>query len=140
MNSFVARALALACCFLALSLYSQAPVRIQKIEISHVGPRAVSDDLVRANIRIKPGDPYSKLNVDDDVRNLYATGYFYNIRVSEQLTNEGLVLTYVVQAKPIVHDIKFQGNKKYSAAKLRKKVKSKIGDPLDERKLFADAQ
>ena len=32
--------------------------KVARIEIKHVGPRAASDDLVRANIRVKPGDPY----------------------------------------------------------------------------------
>lgn len=113
---------------------------IAKIQIRHVGPPAVSDELIRANIRIKEGDSYSKPNIDSDVRNLYSTGYFYNIRVGEELTRDGLVLTYVVQGKPTLTAIKFQGNKKYSNSKLQKKVTSKIGEPLNEAKLFNDAQ
>ncbi|MBI3415566.1 MAG: outer membrane protein assembly factor BamA [Verrucomicrobia bacterium] len=115
-------------------------VNINKIQIRHVGPPAVSDELIRANIRIKEGDSYSKPNIDVDVRNLYSTGYFYNIRVGEEITRDGLVLTYVVQGKPTLTAIKFQGNKKYSNAKLLKKVTSKIGEPLNEAKLFNDSQ
>jgi outer membrane protein insertion porin family len=126
-------------CFLP-SVFPQAPARVAKINVRHVGPPAVSDELIRANIRVKPGDSYSKVNVDDDVRNLYTTGYFYNIRVNEELTREGLVLTYVVQGKPKLTDIKFQGNKKFNNKKLVKKVKSKIGEPLDEHRLFTDSQ
>ncbi|MEY2466342.1 MAG: outer membrane protein insertion porin family, partial [Verrucomicrobiota bacterium] len=74
------------------------------------------------------------------VRNLYGTGLFYNIRVGDELTPDGAVLTYVVQGKPRLTEIKFSGNKKFSDSKLRKKLTSKVGEPLDERKLFTDSQ
>ncbi|MBM3831750.1 MAG: outer membrane protein assembly factor BamA [Verrucomicrobia bacterium] len=113
---------------------------IQSIEIRHVGPPAASDELIKANIRVKPGDTYSRTGVDDDVKTLYSTGLFYNIRVAEERTPEGIKLIYVVQGKPILTDIRFEGNKKYNNKKLFKKVTSKTGEPLDERKLFADSQ
>ena len=53
---------------------------------------------------------------------------------------DGVVLTYMVQGKPRLTDIKFEGNTKFSDSKLRKKITSKVGEPLDERKLFTDSQ
>ena len=47
---------------------------------ANVGPANVSDEMIRANIRMKPGDPYVRSSIDDDVKNLYATGLFYNIQ------------------------------------------------------------
>ena len=114
--------------------------KISRVEIKHAGPTTVSDDLIRANIHVKAGDVYQPLVVDEDIRNLYATGLFYNVRVAAERDGDGIVLSYVVQAKLRLTDIKFTGNKKYSEAKLRKKVTSKVGDPLDERKLFTDSQ
>ena len=114
--------------------------KVAKIEIQHVGPASVSDELVRANIRIKPGDIYRPASVDEDVRNLYGTGLFYNIRVSQRDSPEGLVLIYIVQANPRLVEIKFQGNKKLKDSKLRKVVTSKVGEPFNERKLFTDTQ
>ena len=123
-----------------LSLSAQTGPVIEKIEINHVGPPAVSDDLVRANIHVKPGDPYNPNATTDDIRTLKATGYFYNIRVAVERTDGGVKLIYVVQGQPVISDIRFEGNRKYSNAKLLKKVKSKIGEPLDDYKLFSDAQ
>jgi len=119
--------------------WGQTMPKVVRIDIKHVGPAAVSDELIRANIRIKPGDTYQLTSVDEDVRGLYATGLFYNIRVTqERAGDDGLALVYVVQGKPRLTDIKFQGNKKLSDAKIKKKVTSKVGEPLDERKLFTD--
>jgi outer membrane protein assembly factor BamA len=78
--------------------------------------------------------------VDDDVRTLYSTGLFYNIRVAEERTPLGVSLIYVVQGKPTLTDIRFEGNKKYSGRKLLRKVTSKTGEPLNEQKLFTDSQ
>jgi len=118
----------------------QTSLQVYKLQIKHVGPPAASDDLIHSNIRVKVGDPYVRAAVDDDVRNLYLTGQFYNIQVTDQVTPDGVILTYVVQGKPRLLEIKFSGNKKFNDAKLRKKLTSKIGEALDERKLFTDCQ
>lgn len=114
--------------------------RVHKILIEHIGPPAVSDEFIRANIRTKVGEPFARPTADEDIKNLYATGYFFTIRIREDPTPDGLDLTYVVQSKPILTNINIEGNKKKSKKKLMKKVSSKIGQPLDELKLFEDAQ
>jgi len=125
---------------LARTSPAQTVGTVARIDIKHVGPTAVSDELIRANIRVKVGDPYVRTSVDDDVKNLYGTGFFYNIQVVDAASDAGVVLTYVVQGKPRLTSIKYQGNVKYNLAKLEKKVTSKVGQPLDEQKLFTDAQ
>jgi len=117
-----------------------APPKVARIEIKFVGPQSVSEELIRSNIRVKPGDPFLRTAVDDDVRNLYSTGLFYNIQVAESSSPDGITLTYIVQGKPRLVEIKFEGNKKYRDAKLLKKISSKVEEPLDERKLFTDTQ
>ncbi|HTI97653.1 MAG TPA: outer membrane protein assembly factor BamA [Dongiaceae bacterium] len=117
-----------------------APTTVARIDIKHVGPAKVSDELIRANIRVRVGDPYVRSAVDDDVKNLYGTGFFYNIQVTDDYTDQGVVLTYIIQGKPRLTSINFEGNKKFSVSKLSKKVTSKVGQPLDEQKLFSDVQ
>ncbi len=114
--------------------------RVHNIIIRHVGSAAVSDDYIRANIRTKAGEPFSRAVVDEDIKNLYATGYFFKIQAGEESTADGVDLTYVVQGKPILTEIKIVGNKRMNTKKLRKKITSKTGQPLDERKIFDDAQ
>ncbi|HVK58078.1 MAG TPA: outer membrane protein assembly factor BamA [Candidatus Kapabacteria bacterium] len=126
-------------CWLVTSGYGQVGQKIQKIEIRHVGPPAASESLIRANIRVKEGESYVRTSVDDDVRSLYSTGFFYNIRVATEPAQDGISLVYVLQGKPVLTEINFSGNEKYSRRKLLKKVTSKIGEPLDERKLHLDA-
>ncbi len=114
--------------------------RVKDIKVRHIGPAAVSDELVRANIRIKSGDTYNPANVDNDIQNLYSTGFFYNVRVGYEVSPEGVVLVYGVQGKPVLTEVRFTGNKKYSNSRLRRKITSKVGEPIDELKLFNDSQ
>jgi len=140
--SFVC-ALGLVLAWAAPSAQAQVPaiqLKVARIAITNIGPLSVSDSLIRANIRVKEGDPYNQLAIDDDVRTLYATGYFLNINVVPERTEDGIALLYVLQARPKITDILFTGNTKFSKEKLVKNVKSKSGDPMDEAKLFADAE
>lgn len=114
--------------------------KVTEIRIRHIGPASVSDDLVRANIRVKTGDAYSPASIDSDIQNLYSTGFFYNVRVGYEVSPAGVALTYGVQGKPVLTEVRFSGNKKYSTSRLRRKLTSKVGEPIDELKLFNDAQ
>src|SRR5438093_8544439 len=87
-----------------LSLSAQTGRLIEKIEINHVGPPAVSDDLVRANIHVKTGDHYNPLATDDDIAALKATGYFLDVRVAFDRTDGKLI--YVLQGQPVLGDIR----------------------------------
>lgn len=126
--------------FLPVAWGQTAGPAIKQVKIEHVGPANVSDELIRANIHLKPGDSYQPAIVDEDIRGLYATGLFYNIRVRADRTDDGLVLTYVVQAMPRLTDIAITGNKKFNDSKIKKKLTSKVGDSLNEQKLFSDSQ
>ena len=139
-----------ALCGFPLPASAQAPQfqpRVISITVSNVGSQSVSESLVRANIRVKEGDVFNRNSIDDDVRNLYSTGYFENVRVAEERKADGMSLLYMVWPRLKVTDILFSGNKKFSTSKLMKKIsstgklaKNRIGEPLDERQFFLDAQ
>jgi len=115
--------------------------KIDRVDVKFVGPSSISEQFIRANIRVKAGDTYLPTSTQDDVHSLYATGQFYNIRVSVDPADDGGVnLTFIVQARPRITEIKLEGNKKISDSKLKKKITVKAGDPLDEQKLFTDVQ
>jgi len=115
--------------------------KISRVDIKFIGPASVSDALIRDNIKLKAGGTYIPGGTADDVHSLYATGQFYNIRVSvDQADDGGVIITYIVQVRPRITDINVEGNVKVNYAKLKKKITVKVGDPLDEEKLFTDVQ
>ena len=114
--------------------------KIFSIAVSNAGPQTVSESIVRANIRVKEGETYNRNAIDDDILSLYRTGYFSNVRVAHDPRPDGVALLYIVQGRMKLTDILFTGNKRFSNSKLSKKVTSKVGQPLDDKKLFTDAQ
>ena len=115
--------------------------KIDRVDVKYIGPASVSEPFVRSNIRLKAGAIYLPMATEDDIHALYATGQFYNIRVTAEPADDGgVVLTYVVQVRPRLTDIKIEGNKKLSDSKIRKKITAKVGQPFDEQKMFSDCQ
>jgi outer membrane protein insertion porin family len=132
--------LLLACALAARSQEAMGP-RIDKVSIQYIGPASVSEQFVRSHIQLKAGDTYLPAATEGDIHSLYTTGQFYNIRVAEdQVAGGDVNLTYVVQVKPRLTEIKIVGNKKVRTSKIRKKITVKVGQPLDEEKLFMDCQ
>jgi outer membrane protein insertion porin family len=127
-------------CAQLVSAQTSGP-KIDRVDIKYVGPASVSEEFIRSNVHVKAGDIYHPNSTQDDIHSLYGTGQFYNIRVSTDTTDDGgVILTYIVQARPRITEIKLDGNKEVSDSKLRKKITSKVGDPLDEQKLFTAVQ
>ena len=115
--------------------------KITRVDIKFIGPASVSEALIRDNIKLKAGGTFIPGGSQDDVHSLYATGQFYNIRVSvDQADDGGVILTYIVQVRPRITEIKIEGNVKLKESKLKKKITIKVGDPLDEQKAFTDVQ
>jgi len=124
-----------------IAMAQSAGPKIDRVDVKFVGPASVSEEFIRSNIKLKPGLGYQPGLTQDDVHFLYGTGQFYNIRVQvDQADDGGVVLTYVVQVRPRITEIKFEGNKKLSDSKLKKKVTVKVGEALDEQKVFTDVQ
>lgn len=130
----------LACALTGWSQEAMGP-KIDRVDIQYIGPATVSEPFVRSHIQLKAGDTYVPPATESDIHALYATGQFYNIRVSiQQEPDGGVNLTYIVQPKPRLTEIKIIGNVRMRASKIRKKITSKVGQPLDEEKLFMDCQ
>lgn len=112
---------------------------ISKLNISFAGPQNVSEEMVRSNIRVKEGEDYNPVRVDEDVKSLYSTGYFLNVKQSVKFVSDSEIeLTYTIQGKPVIRNIVFEGNYKFSDRKLRKTIESEEGDPLTRSRLFSD--
>ncbi|MDX6767287.1 MAG: outer membrane protein assembly factor BamA [Candidatus Methylacidiphilales bacterium] len=113
---------------------------IKEVEIQFAGPRSVDRSVILSNMRSTVGQPYSLASVEEDVRNLYATGLFVNLRIYDEPLGEGVKVVVVVQPKPIVKQVVVVGNDKISEKAVRKKITSKPGDPLSEQNVATDSR
>ncbi|MCB1076467.1 MAG: hypothetical protein KDM64_01455, partial [Verrucomicrobiae bacterium] len=108
---------------------------VKQIDVEYVGDAAVSKDRVLANLSTKVGDVLSPAKIDEDIKNLYASGDFENIRVLSKEVGGGVALKLVVQTRAMVGEIRFVGNSVFDSEKLTKEVDLRINKPIDEAKI-----
>ena len=131
----------LACWLFQVAGHAQlAQQTVDQIEIRHVGPPAVSDERIQANIQTRVGDLITSSKINQDIKSLLQTDYFHNVNVAWEKTDDGIKLIYSVQGRPTLSKIEFSGNDRLKTRRLRKTIASKIGAPIDEKQLFTDAQ
>lgn len=92
--------------------------KIAEVVVS--GNRRIEAAAILAAIKLKAGDTLFSDKTDADLRAIYKLGHFQDVQVLVKDTDKGAVLTYTVQEKPVVRDIKFEGNKELNSDKLTK--------------------
>lgn len=83
------------------------------------GLSQVSEQAVRAQIEVQPGQPYNPSAVARDIRRLYDLGYFSHIEADADASADGVVLTYRFQEKRIIDDVRIIGNRKVKERQIR---------------------
>jgi outer membrane protein insertion porin family len=113
---------------------------VRNIEIRFAGPETVNRSIIMANIQTAVGKPRSREVIEQDVRNLINTGYFFDVRVLEEPVVDGVRIVFQVQGKATIKEITFEGEKRFKEERLRRECSQKVGDSLDERKAHDEAQ
>jgi outer membrane protein insertion porin family len=113
---------------------------VRSIDIQYAGPASVSRERIIANMRTRVGRPYSQQAVEDDVRSLYATGNFENVRIFGEPQADGVKVIVVVAGKGQVSGVEITGVTRFNPSRIRKQLATKPNEPLSEAVLEADRQ
>jgi len=119
----------------ALSARAQAPDGppiIRSIDVEYAGPKLVSKERILAQMRTKVGQPYNDLVVEQDIESLYRTGAILNVRIFAQPEGDGVKVIVAVQTRSIVREIEIDGAERIKPKRLRKEIKLKINQPVNE--------
>ena len=122
----------------AVSARAQAPEGppiIRSIDVEYAGPRLVSKERILAQMRTKVGQPYNDAVVEQDIETLYRTGAVLNVRIFAQPEGDGVKVIVAVQTRPVVREIEIDGAERIKPKSLRKQIKLKINQPVDEEAL-----
>jgi outer membrane protein insertion porin family len=125
----------------APSARSQAPqpspptVIVRSIEVEYAGPATVSKERILAQIRTRVGQPYSAAVVEQDVEALYKSGAVLNVRIFAEPEGDGVMVIVHVQTRSIVREIVIDGAERIKAKRLRKEIKLRLNQPINEEKL-----
>src|SRR2546429_8910204 len=128
--------LAFLCALLSAgSAQAQGPPIIRSIDVQYTGPGTVSKERILAQMRTRVGQPYSDQVVEQDIEALYKTGSILNVRIFAQPEGDGVKVTVAVQTRSIVREIEINGAERIKAKRLRKEIKVKLNQSVNEEQL-----
>jgi len=106
--------------------------RQQKIAAIHVrGNRRIEADAIRRVVKSSVGEIYSVKSLSEDLEAVYAMGYFDDVRIEAEDTPEGRAVTFIVEEKPTIRRIGFEGNRVYDDEELQENITLKTGSILN---------
>lgn len=122
---------------------ANAPVArkiIKQVQIVFKGAATIDEARVRGNMSLREGGAYSDEKVEQDIRNLFATGALDNVDIRAEDVAGGVKVIVTIFGRGAIGEIVFTGNTIYSSDKLAKEVEMKAGDAVSEAKLTAAQQ
>ena len=120
-------------CLFSTTAFAKSP-RVAEIVIR--GNKIIESSAIRSKILSKVGNRYSLKKVRKDVRQIFNTGWFYEIEVQKKKrADKKLSLIYRVKEKPIVGKIIYKGNKELSKKELGELVTFPPYDFLSYKKI-----
>jgi outer membrane protein insertion porin family len=111
------------------------PPIIRSMDVQYTGPATISRERILAQMRTKVGQLYSNDIVQDDIKALYKTGYIRNVRIFAQPEGDGVKVIVAVQTRAIIREIEITGAEHVKAQRLRKEIKIKLNQAVDEQQL-----
>src|SRR6266513_152322 len=111
------------------------PPIIRSIDVQYTGPGTVSKERILAHMRTRVGQPYSDQVVEQDIEALYKTGAILTVRIFAQPQGDGVKVIVAVQTRSIMREIEISGAERVGAKRLRKEIKLKLNQPVNEQQL-----
>jgi len=102
-----------------------APIIVKDLTVQ--GNRRVQEAVILGRASAKVGSPFVPARLADDIRAIFALGFFDDVQAKIEDFEGGVKLTFVVTERPFVRDINFAGNKRLDAAELQEKMDFKLG-------------
>jgi len=102
------------------------------------GNKNTSETVILSKLKTRVGQTFSQRVANDDLRRLYALGFFSHISIDIEDFAGGIKVTFLVKEKPIVKEVLFKGNRHIRLKFLKKEIKTKVGEILDEKQLKQD--
>ena len=93
---------------------SAAALAANVTDIKVTGNRRIEADAITEKMSLKKGNPITPEAVRDDIRAIFALGYFEDVRVAE---SNG-TLTIEVRERPVITSIKYEGSSEFETKDL----------------------
>lgn len=100
------------------------------------GNQRVESRTIISYLGLKAGDKFKQADIDNALKNLYATGFFADVK----LLKSGNSLVVRVVENPIVNKVAFEGNSKIETADLEKEMELKARSVFSQDKVQSDVK
>jgi len=110
---------------LTLPAFSASAV-IKKIEI--VGAKRLSPETIKYYLVTSEGAEFDSQRIKKDIQNLWATGFFSDIRVLKKEEPDGIVLRYEVKERPVIKEVKILTDRYVKKKDIEDKLKEEGAD------------
>jgi outer membrane protein insertion porin family len=114
-----------------------APAEGNVVKVSVSGARRIEEAVVLAAIGLRRGEALSVEKVRRDIKAIYATGFFEDVRVDvlPDPDGGGVQVRFIVDEKPAVRDVNLEGNKKIDDDDIREVLDVRAFAVLNEAKI-----
>ncbi len=109
---------------------------IKAIEIE--GNKTIGLSTILTKLKTRVGQPYYQNVISDDLKRLYNTGFFSDVRVDRKEQEGGFKVIFYVVEKSIVEEITFSRIRYFKPKFLKGKMKTQTGQFLDRKALNDD--
>ncbi|MFH1830158.1 MAG: outer membrane protein assembly factor BamA [Pseudomonadota bacterium] len=109
-------------------------------EISFVGNKRTPEQTLRTRIVTSVGAPLNLDRIDEDIKSIYKLGQFRDVKVDSESVPGGVKITFILDEKPLISEIAFEGNKKIKDEDLYSEVKQRTFTVLDEKAVAESIQ
>ena len=108
------------------------PIQIRELVVE--GNRRVQEAVILGRVKSAIGGPFVPSQLSEDLRAIFALGFFDDVRMRVEDFEGGVKVTFVVVERPFVRDVTFTGNAAIATADLLDKITLRLGNvynPVD---------
>src|SRR3989338_2438854 len=109
---------------------------VKAIEVQ--GNKSIALAAILSKIKTRAGQEYLENVISDDLKRLYNTGNFSDVRVDRQDYEGGFKVVFSLTEKPIIEKITFTKTRFFKSRNFQRKMKTKEGKFLDQKTLKDD--
>ncbi len=96
-------------------------------DITVEGNRRIQSPVIVNRVQTRIGDSFSPSAVREDVRSIFALGFFDDVQVRVEEFEGGVRLIFVVVERPLVREVAFEGNQELKTEELRDTAAIRVG-------------
>ncbi len=122
----------------AITARIKAARQISRIEFK--GSRTIEEGAVKQVIRSAPGNIFTEAILSSDIKAIYKMGQFSDVRADVTDTPEGKVITFILEERGQISEIKITGNNTVSTQDIEGILTIKTKQKLNEENILSDIQ